>query len=90
MNVSELSIDEATILMVESNFQQDELLPSEKAAAFKMRLDAMRRQGARTDLTCGQVVHKSRDEIAVNESGRQVQRFIRLTEREINNGRNIR
>ena len=80
--VQELSDVEAVIVMVESNFQRSVILPSEKGFAYKMRLDAMNRQGKRTDLTSGQVGQKlSRDELAVqmNESARQIQRFIRLT-----------
>ena len=56
--VVDLSRDEATILMVESNFQRSQILPSEKAFAYKMRLDAMKRQGQRTDLTCDPLGHK--------------------------------
>ena len=73
--IVDLNRDEATILMVESNFQRSEILPSEKAFAYKMKLEAMKHQGK----TYGQVVHKSRDNISDNESGRQVQRYIRLT-----------
>ena len=81
--VREMTEDEATILMVDSNIQREELLPSEKAFAFKMKMDAMSRQGRRTDLTSGQNVPKlSTDEIGEGSglSGRQVKRFIRLTE----------
>lgn len=85
--VRELTRDEAIILMVESNLQRSVILPSEKAFSYKMRLEAMNRQGQRTDLTCGPVVHKldgvkSRNIIAdaANESARQVSRYIRLTE----------
>ena len=80
--VVELSKEEATIIMVESNFQRTTILPSEKAFAYKMRLDAMNRQGQRTGVTCGPCVHKSRDEIGdvTGESGRTVSRYIRLTE----------
>ena len=85
--VREMSRDEAIILMVESNLQRSTILPSEKAFSYKMRLEAMNRQGQRSDLTCGQVDHKldgvkSRDIIAdsTNESARQVSRYIRLTE----------
>lgn len=84
--VVELTKEEATILMVESNFQRSEILPSEKAYAYKMRLDAMKKQGKRTDLTSGPVGQKlnsidSRAELAetVEDSARQIQRFIRLT-----------
>lgn len=73
--VKELSKDEAVIAMVDANLQREHLLPSEKAFAYKMKLEAMKHQGR----TYGQVVHKSRDVIADNESGRQVQRYIRLT-----------
>ena len=57
--VVDLSREEATILMVESNFQRTQQLPSERAFAYKMRLDAMARQGKRTDLTCANDLHKS-------------------------------
>ena len=56
--VVDLTRDEATILMVESNFQRSQILPSEKAFAYKMRLEAMKRQGERKDLTCAPVGHK--------------------------------
>ena len=79
--------DEAVIIMVDSNIQRENLLPSEKAHAYKMKYDAMKHQGKRGDLTCGQVGHKligtkARDVLAeqVNESARNVQRYIRLTE----------
>jgi len=80
--VVDMSRDEATIFMVESNFQRTQILPSEKAFAYKMRLDAMNRQGIKSDNTCGPVGHKSRDMIGteIGESGRQVSRYIRLTE----------
>jgi len=80
--VQELTDQEAVIVMVESNFQRSVILPSEKAFAYKMRLDAMNRQGERTDLTSGPMGQKlSRDELAaeINESARQIQRYIRLT-----------
>ena len=84
--IKDLTRDEAVILMVESNYQRSKILPSEKAFAYKMRLGAMKRQGQRTDLTCGPVGHKlegtkSRDIIAdsTNESARQISRYIRLT-----------
>ena len=81
--VVELDRDEATILMVESNLQRSVILPSEKAFAYKMRLDAMNRQGKRTDLTSTPVVSKSRtNELLGNEVGEsreQIRRFIRLT-----------
>lgn len=85
--VRDLTDDEATIIMVDSNMQREEILPSEKAFAYKMKLDALNHQGKRNDLTCGQVGHKlennkSRDVIAENskDSARQIQRYIRLTE----------
>ena len=79
--VRNLSDDEATIFMVDSNLQREKLLPSEKAFAYKMKLEAMSHQGKRNDLTCAQVGHKSRDAIADEngESREQVRRFIRLT-----------
>lgn len=83
--VREMSDDEAVIYMVDSNIQREELLPSEKAFAFKMKLDAMKRQGKRTDLTSNQNVQKfqtSRDSLAseFGISGPQISRYIRLTE----------
>jgi ParB family chromosome partitioning protein len=75
--------DEAVIAMVDSNIQRDALLPSEKAYAYKMRMDAMRHQGKRTDSTSRPLVEKSSADQTgslFGESGRQVQRFIRLTE----------
>ena len=81
--VREMSRDEAIILMVESNLQRSVILPSEKAFSYKMRLEAMKRQGQRTDLTSGPVVPKfARDALGeqTEESGRQVSRYIRLTE----------
>ena len=85
--VRELDRDASIIMMVDSNLQRENILPSERAAAYKMKLEAIKRQGQRSDLTCGQVDHKlneskSRDKIAeeTGESGRQVQRYIRLTE----------
>ena len=77
--VREMTDDEAVILMVDSNIQRENLLPSEKAYAYKMKLEAMKRQGSRNDLTCGQVGHKSRDSISESESGRTIQRCIRST-----------
>lgn len=80
--VVELTRDEATILMVESNYQRSQILPSEKAFAYKMRLDAIKRQGKRTDLTSRPVGTKlSVTEISneVGDSERQIHRFIRLT-----------
>lgn len=84
--VRNLSDDEATIIMVDSNLQRENLLPSEKGFAYKMKLEAMKRQGKRNDLTCAQVGHKldgkkSRQILAeeVGESHAQIQRYIRLT-----------
>ena len=81
--IKELTRDEAIILMVESNLQRSTILPSEKAFSYKMRLEAIKRQGQRTDLTSGPAGQKldSRDELAsaTNDSGRQIQRYIRLT-----------
>ena len=78
--------EEATIAMVDSNLQRETILPSERAFAYSMRLEAMKRQGRRTDLTCAQVAHKSdgrksRDILAeeLGVSKDKVQRFIRLT-----------
>ena len=85
--VKDLTRDEAIILMVESNLQRSHIFPSEKAFSYKMRLEAMNRQGQRTDLTCDPVGHKlagvkSVAYIADNspDSKTQVQRYIRLTE----------
>jgi ParB family chromosome partitioning protein len=84
----ELSRDEATILMVESNFQRSQILPSEKAFAYKMRLEAMNRQGKRTDLTSTPLVEKlsgsdalsvSKIGAEVGESREQIRRYVRLT-----------
>lgn len=81
--VVELTRDEATILMVESNFQRSQILPSEKAFAYKMRLEAMNRQGKRTDLTSTPVESKFRsNETIGNETGEsreQIRRYVRLT-----------
>ena len=71
--------DEAAIMLVDSNLHREHILPSERAFAYKMKMEAMNRQGYRSDLTCGQVGHKSRDGVSETESGRQVQRYIRLT-----------
>ncbi len=68
--VRELSRDEAAITLVDSNLQREHLLPSEKAFAYKLKMDALSAQGKRTDLTCGQVGHKSRDMLSETESGR--------------------
>ena len=81
--IRDLTDEEATITMVDSNIQREELLFSEKAFAYKMKLDAVRKQGQRTDLTSRQLVGKleAADEVGEKsgESGRQIQRFIRLT-----------
>ncbi len=77
--VRELDRNEAVIALVDSNLQREHLLPSEKAFGYKLKMDALSTQGKRTDLTCGQVGHKSRDTLSETESGRQVQRYIRLT-----------
>lgn len=77
--IRELTDDEAIIVMVDSNLQRTAILPSEKAFSYKMRLEVLKRQGKRPDTTCGPVVHKSRDNVS-DESGRQVSRYIRLTE----------
>ena len=71
-----LNRDEATIAMVDSNLHREKILPSEKAFAYKMKIEAMGHRGK----TCGQVGHKSRDMFSDVDSGRQVQRYIRLTE----------
>ena len=84
--VRNMDDDAAVLLMVDSNLQRESILPSERAFAYKMKLDALKNQGARSDLTCGQIGHKlngakARD-IVADESGdnaRNVQRFIRLT-----------
>ena len=84
--IRDMTDDEATIVMVDSNLQREQILPSEKAFAYKMKLDAMKRQGQRTDLTCEPLAHKfagmkSRDILAeqVGESKDQIRRYIRLT-----------
>lgn len=81
--IKDLTRDEAIVYMVESNFQRTTILPSEKAFAYKMRLEAIKRQGQRTDLTCAPVEHKlkTRDIIAEQsgESREQIRRYIRLT-----------
>ena len=82
--IRDLDDDAATIIMVDSNLQREELLPSERAFAYKMKLEALKHQGARTDLTSVQLGQKlsSRDQVAkaAGESAIQIQRFIRLTE----------
>lgn len=82
--VREMDDDTAILLMVDSNLQREELLPSEKAFAYKMKLDAIKRQGQRTDLTSGQIVQKSKFSVQIvgeqaGENYKQVQRYIRLT-----------
>ena len=76
-----VSRDEAAIMLVDSNLHREHILPSERAFAYKLKLESIKRQGERTDLTSRQVVGKleSADLISENESGRQVQRYIRLT-----------
>lgn len=95
--IKDVDDDEAVLAMVDSNIQREDILPSEKAFAYKMKLEAIKRQGKRTDLTSGQVVQKLDDELTCgqlvqklvssdvignenNESGRQIRRYIRLTE----------
>lgn len=85
--VRNLDDDAATIIMVDSNLQREEILPSERAAAYKMKLEAIKHQGSRNDLTCTQVEHKldgrKSVEVIADQSGEsraQVQRYIRLTE----------
>ena len=83
--VRDLDDDQATIIMVDSNLQRESLLPSERAFAYKMKLEAIKHQGARTDLTSVQVEQKlsARDRVAKDageRSGIQVMRYIRLTE----------
>ena len=82
--IRNLDDDAATIIMVDSNLQRENILPSERAFAFKMKLDALKRQGSRSDLTSRQVVGKLETADIVwkdsGDSGRQVHRYIRLTE----------
>lgn len=85
--IRNLTDDEAVLIMVDSNLQREQILPSEKAFAYKMKLEAMKRQGKRSDLTCAPVEHKlkgikSRDVLAENskDSRETIRRFIRLTE----------
>ena len=82
--VRNLNDDEAVILMVDSNLQRETILPSERAFAYKMKLEAIKHQGKRNDLTSRQVVGKLEMAEVIGEtsgeSGRQVQRYIRLTE----------
>ena len=81
--VRQMSDDAAVILMVDSNLQREHILPSERAFAYKMKLDAIKNQGARSDLTSGQIGPKLRsdEQVALDagESRKQVQRFVRLT-----------
>lgn len=84
--VRDLSDDEATIIMVDSNMQREEILPSEKAYSYKMKLEALSHQGKRTDLTCDQVGHKLEGKKSIevlsekaDDSVTQIKRFIRLT-----------
>ena len=82
--VRELDDDAAIIFMVDSNLQRENILPSERAAAYKMKMEALKRQGVRTDLTSSQVETKLRSDQKVaeeaGESRAQIQRYIRLTE----------
>ena len=73
--ITDMDRDAAAIALVDSNLHRERILPSEKAFAYKLKLDALKHQGQ----TCGQVGHKSRDTLSEDESGRQVQRYIRLT-----------
>ena len=73
--VCEISREEAAIMLVDSNLHREHILPSEKAFAYKLKMDALKHRG----ITCGQVGHKSRDTLSDDDSGRQVQRYIRLT-----------
>ena len=84
--VRQMDDDAAVLLMVDSNLQRENILPSERAFAYKMKLEALKNQGARSDLTCGQFGHKligakARDIVAdeSDDNARNVQRFIRLT-----------
>ena len=78
--VAELDRADAVIMMVDSNLHREHLLPSEKAFAYKLKLEAMKQQGKRTDLTSGQVGPKlTADTISEQDSGSQVKRYIRLT-----------
>ena len=85
--VRQLTDDEATIIMVDSNLQREQILPSEKAFAYKMKLDAMKRQGQRSDLTSDPLGQKLKGKVSVEvlatnspDGKTQIQRFIRLTE----------
>ena len=82
-----LDDDTAAILLVDSNLQREHILPSEKAYAYRLKLEAMKRQGKRTDLTCDQIGHKLQNKKSVEliaenspDSRNQIQRYIRLTE----------
>lgn len=80
--VRNLTDDQAVVIMVDSNLQREQILPSEKAFAYKMKLDAMKRQGFRSDLTSGPLVQKLSREVIAEQSpdgARQIQRYIRLT-----------
>ncbi len=80
--IKDLDDDEATILMVDANIQRENILPSERAFAYKMRIKAEKNQGKRTDLTSGQIVPKLISEQIGDEegmSGRQIKRYVRLT-----------
>ena len=83
--IVDITDDEAIIMMVDSNCQRSKILPSEKAFSYKMKLEAIKRQGKRNDLTCAQVEHKSKKSREIvgeqtGESAAQVARYIRLTE----------
>ena len=73
--VYEINREEASIMLVDSNLHREHILPSEKAFAYKLKMEALTHRG----ITCGQVGHKSREAITDDDSGRQVQRYIRLT-----------
>ena len=73
--VYEINWEEASIMLVDSNLHREHILPSEKAFAYKLKMEALTHRG----ITCGQVGHKSRDTLSDDDSGRQVQRYIRLT-----------
>lgn len=75
--VYDISREDAIVMLVDSNLFREHVLPSEKAFAYKMKLEAMLHRGK---ALCGQVGHKSRDNISEDESGRQIQRYIRLTQ----------
>lgn len=77
--VRDLDDDEAELQMLETNLtQREQLLPSEKARAYRKRLEALKRQGRKAEGTCGQIGHKSRDDLS-EDSGRTIQRYVRLT-----------